>query len=353
MKIPAYVLALFLLLASCSQRTDTQPVMDTSAIRTLVPAPISAAGSSQWDGVIEAVQQADLTAQTGGRVAAVLVDVNDAVKANQALLRLTGVEQRAGNAASQAQVAAAKAQAVEAETTYSRYKGLAEKQYVSKQQVDQALAAYNTAKANVRAAQALAEQTAQLADYTQVRAPFDGVVSARLVEPGESVTLGQTLLRVFNPEQLRIQVQVPQRAADLLRQNPRADIRLDDGRTLAAERVVVYPSADAQAHSVTVRVLLPKTGKNLKPGQVAKVLFAIAAGTDALWLPESAIWRRGELSGVYVVTDKTILLRQLRLGESRDGRIEVLSGVTAGERIAVDPAQAALALAAFKAKAER
>ena len=91
MKIPAYVLALFLLLASCSQRTDTQPVMDTSAIRTLVPAPISAAGSSQWDGVIEAVQQADLTAQTGGRVAAVLVDVNDAVKANQALLRLTGV----------------------------------------------------------------------------------------------------------------------------------------------------------------------------------------------------------------------------------------------------------------------
>ena len=84
-----------------------------------------------------------------------------------------------------------------------------------------------------------------------------------------------------------------------------------------------------------------------------EVVFAIAAGTDALWLPESAIWRRGELSGVYVVTDKTVLLRQLRLGEIRAGRVEVLSGVTAGERIAADPAQAALALAVFKTGKER
>ena len=190
-------------------------------------------------------------------------------------------------------------------------------------------------------------------DYTQVRAPFAGIVSERLVEPGESVSMGQPLLRVFNPAQLRIQVQVPQRVADVLRQNPEADIILDDGVTVPAERVVVYPSADAQAHSVTVRVLLPKTEKAMKPGQVAKVVFAIAAATDALWLPESAIWRRGELSGVYVVTDKTVLLRQLRLGESRAGRVEVLSGVTAGERIADDPAQAALALAAFKTKTER
>jgi RND family efflux transporter MFP subunit len=327
--------------------------MDTGAIRTLTLAPISAAGNSQWDGVIEAVQQADLTAQTGGRVAAVLVDVNDTVKANQVLLRLTGVEQRAADAASQAQVAAAKAQAQEAETTYSRYKGLAEKQYVSKQQVDQALAAFNTAKANVRAAQALAEQSAQQAGYTQIRAPFDAVVSARRVEPGESVATGQALISVFNPSQLRIQVQVPERIADALRRNPEAEILLADGSALPAERVLVYPSADADSHSVTVRLQLPDSGKSLKPGQVAKVVFASAVGNASLWIPETAVWRRGELSGVYVVTDKALLLRQLRLGESRDERIEVLSGVNAGERIAADPAQAALALAAFRAKQAR
>jgi RND family efflux transporter MFP subunit len=327
--------------------------MDTSAINTLDLQSQGQDGVSQWDGVIEAVQQADLTAQTAGRVGAVLVDVNDTVQPNQLLLRLTGVEQQAGANAALAQVSAVKAQALEAESTYRRYAGLAAKQFVSKQQLDQALADRNAARAQVLAAEAQAAQAMQQNDYTQVRAPFAGIVSERLVEPGESVSMGQPLLRVFNPAQLRIQVQVPQRVADVLRQNPEADITLDDGVTVPAEQVVVYPSADAQAHSVTVRVLLPKTEKAMKPGQVAKVVFAIAAATDALWLPESAIWRRGELSGVYVVTDKTVLLRQLRLGESRAGHVEVLSGVTAGERIAADPAQAALSLAAFKTRTER
>jgi len=353
MKIRVIGITLSLAIAACSPSPESAPVMDTGTIKTLDLQTQGQAGVSQWDGVIEAVQQADLTAQTAGRVSAVLVDVNDAVQPKQLLLRLTGIEQQASVDSAQAQVAAVKAQAQEAESTYRRYAGLAEKQFVSKQQLDQALAARNAARAQVLAAEAQTAQAMQQNDYTQVRAPFAGIVSERLVEPGESVSMGQPLLRVFNPAQLRIQVQVPQRVADVLRHNPEADITLDDGVTLPAEQVVVYPSADAQAHSVTVRVLLPKTEKALKPGQVAKVAFAIAAGTDALWLPESAIWRRGELSGVYVVTDKTVLLRQLRLGETRAGRVEVLSGVSAGERIAVDPAQAALALAAFKTKTER
>lgn len=353
MNIRVISIAMSLAIAACSPSPVTTPAMDTGALKTLDLQAQGQAGASQWDGVIEAVQQADLTAQTAGRVGTVFVDVNDAVQPNQLLLRLTGIEQQAGANAALAQVAAVKAQALEAESTYRRYAGLAEKQFVSKQQLDQALAARNAARAQVLAAEAQAAQAMQQNDYTQVRAPFAGIVSERLVEPGESVTMGQPLLRVFNPAQLRIQVQVPQRVADVLRQNPEADITLDDGVTLPAEQVVVYPSADAQAHSVTVRVLLPKTEKALKPGQVAKVVFAIAAATDALWLPESAIWHRGELSGVYVVTDKTVLLRQLRLGESRAGRVEVLSGVIAGERIAADPAQAALALAAYKTKTER
>ena len=114
----------------------------------------------------------------------------------------------------------------------------------------------------------------------------------------------------------------------------------------------MYPSADAQAHSVTVRVLLPKSDKPLKPGQVAKVVFSIATTMNQLWIPESALWQRGELSGVYVITGQAVLLRQLRLGDRRNGKVQIVSGAKAGERIAVDPSQAASALAAFKAAAE-
>lgn len=351
MKVLTYSLVLSVMLTACSAEPDSSASMDTRAIETLELQTSSSAGTSQWDGVIEAVQQADLTAQTGGRVATVMVDVNDRVMVNQVLLRLTGIEQRAGQAASVALVAAAKAQAQEAETTYKRYKELANKQYVSKQQVDQASAAYNTALANVRAAQAQAEQAAQQTDYTQVRSPFDGIVSDRLVEPGESVVPGQALMSVFNPSQLRIQVQVPQQVADAIRKNPIAEIILADGSTLTAEQVLVYPNADAQAHSVTVRVQLPKSDSALKPGQVAKVAFAIAAKSSEFWIPESAVWHRGELSGVYVITSKNVLLRQLRLGETRNGKVQIVSGISAGERIATDPSQAALALAAYKSDA--
>jgi multidrug resistance efflux pump len=94
---------------------------------------------------------------------------------------------------------------------------LAKQQYISRQQLDQALAAKNAAVANARAAEAAVSQASQQADYTEIRAPYDGVLSQRLVEPGESVAPGQPLLRVFNPDRFRIQIQVPQGVAAAIR----------------------------------------------------------------------------------------------------------------------------------------
>ena len=354
MKNTLLALALSAALAACSSPPPNAPGMDLKAVAAITPEPSSTDAGSRWDGVIEAVQQADLTAQTAGRVASVAVDVNDRVAAGQVLLRLTGVEQRAGAEAARAQAAAARAQAVEAEASYRRFAGLAQQQYVSKQQLDQALAARNAAQAAARAAEANVAQAAQQADYTQVRAPYAGVVAQRLVEPGESVSPGQPLLRVFNPGRFRIQVQVPQGVAAALRAAPQADITLADGRVLAASEVIVYPGADADAHSVTVRVQLPADAGALMPGQVASVRFpAGGESAGALWLPQSALWQRGEVTGVYVLGKDRLLMRQVRIGERRGEQVEVLSGLAKGERVAADPVRAAQALAEFRAAQER
>ncbi|WP_297801206.1 efflux RND transporter periplasmic adaptor subunit [Arenimonas sp. GDDSR-1] len=339
-------------LASCSSETGLPPAMDLRSMEAIAPQTGNAGTGSSWDGVVEAVQQADLTAQTAGRVSAVLVDVNDRVSAGQVLLRLSGVEQRAGAEAARAQAAAARAQAVEAETSYRRYAGLAKQQYISKQQLDQALAAKNAAQANARAAEAVAAQAAQQADYTEIRAPYSGVLSQRLVEPGESVAPGQPLLRVFNPDRFRVQIQVPQGVAAIIRTAPQAEVVLVDGTVLTAESVLVYDSADAASHSVSVRVHLPKTETPLVPGQVASVRFAATTSDARIRLPETAIWHRGELSGAYVIGKDRLLLRQLRLGESRDGYVEVISGLSEGERVAADPVRAAQALSEYRAKQE-
>ncbi len=304
-----------------------------------------------WDGVVEAVRRADLAAQTAGRVSAVAVDVNDRVKAGDVLLRITATEQEAGANAARAQLRAAEASAIEAEQNWRRYAALADGQYVSKAQIDQARAARDSAQAARNAAAAVLAQASQQAAYTVVRAPFDGVVARRDVEPGETVAPGAPLASVYAPDALRIEVAVPQTRADAIRRDPSAQVVLADGRRLAPAEVIVFPAADPASHSVNVRVALPALDPLPAPGTTAKVVFA-AEAVDAggakggVRVPASSIAQRGELSVAYVVSDGRLLLRQLRLG-ARDGdAVEVIAGLQAGEVVAADPVAATKVIAA-------
>ncbi|WP_159015561.1 efflux RND transporter periplasmic adaptor subunit [Cognatiluteimonas profundi] len=338
--------SLVLALAACGSGTQTVelPPLPRLASHTVQAATVD--GGRAWDGVVEAVQQAQLTAQTAGRVTVVAVDVNDRVAAGEVLLRLTAVEQQAGANTARAQLRAAEAAAVEAEANFRRYDALASGQYVSRAQIDQARAARDSAVASRDAARAQLAQAGQQADYTVVRAPYAGIVSARLVEPGESVAPGQPLLAMYAPGALRIQVQVPQSDAEAIRSAGRAAVLLDDGRRLDAASVAVFPSADPATHSVAVRVILPAMEQAPSPGATAKVLFPIAgkADTGAVRIPRSALVQRGEVSGVYVIDGNRLMLRQLRLGRPAGDGVEVLAGLKPGERIATDPVAALQAL---------
>ena len=163
------------------------------------------------------MQRADLTAQTTGRVTAVNVDVNDPVAKGDVLLRLTAVEQEAGTNTARAQLRAAEAAATEAEANYQRYAALASGHYASRAPIHQARAARDSAFAARSAARAQLPQASPQTDYTVIRAPFAGIVSARHVEPGESVAPGQPLMEIYAPGALRIEVQVPQSDAVAIR----------------------------------------------------------------------------------------------------------------------------------------
>lgn len=351
MKKIAIGLAMGIVLTACNSAPETAPTINTAGIKTFNLQAQNAAGESVWDGTIEAVQQATLSAQTSGRVTMVLVDVNDQVKANSLLVQISAIEQQAGANTAQAQLNAVKAQAVATQNTYQRYELLAKQKYISKQQLDQALSDRNAANAQVAAMQAQVIQANQQTAYTQIRAPFDGIISDRFIEPGETISVGKVLLSIFNPENFRIELQVPQSTAEALRANPKAFVVLADGARIQAKELLVFPSADDNSHSIKVRVLLPINTAKIKPGQVAKVIFDVPASQTVLTIPKSALWQRGELSAVYVVTDKNIFLRQVRLGDVRGESIELISGVSSGERIALIPAQAAERLVQFKAKA--
>lgn len=347
---------LMLALAACGRHEAVQPLPPATGLKTLtVAGPAVDAAGPQWDGVVEAVRQAMLSAQTAGRVTEVLADVGDRVAAGQVLLRLSSVEQRAGRDAARAQLASAEATLTDAEAEHRRLAALLDRQYVSRAAVDQALARRDAARAARDAVRAQLSDAGQQADYTVVRAPYDGIVGARLVEPGESLAAGQPLLSVYVPGDMRVQVRVPQEQAEALRTVPRAEVILDDGRRLRPTAVVVYPQADAATHSVTVRLPLPPVQPALVPGATVKAVFpAAAAGAGSPpRLLASAVLQRGEVSAAYVLRQGRPELRQLRLGDRDGDEVQVIAGLKAGETVAADPLAALAWLAAQRAGEKR
>ncbi len=329
-----------LLLAACGATPPQTAPPAAPDLATITVADGGGPGGVAWDGVVQAVEQAVVSAQTGGRVTALAADVDQRVGAGAVLLRITSQEQAAAVQVARAQLQSAEAQRLDAKNRFDRASELVARQLISRDDFDRVRAASDAAGAAVESARGQLAQAAQQLAYTTVRAPYAAMVATRSVELGETVAPGQPLFTLYAPGALRLEVQVPQAQAEALRASASASITLADGREVAAAKVIVYPSADPQAHSTTVRVMLPALSPQPRPGQTAKVRFAAAPGPGGLWLPATAIVARGELSGAYVVDGQGVVLRQLRLGGRQGDRIEVLSGLAAGEKVATDPVAA-------------
>ncbi|GAB1408776.1 efflux RND transporter periplasmic adaptor subunit [Thermomonas brevis] len=350
--------AALLALAACGREQAPAKTPPLPALATIVVQADGGGAVRGWDGVVEAVRQAELTAQTAGRVSQVLADVNSRVPAGAVLLRLSAVEQQAGANTARAQLRAAEAAAQEAEQSYRRYAALAGGQYVSKAQIDNARAMRDSAIAARDAARAQLAQAAQQADYTVVRAPYAGIVARRHVEPGESVAPGQPLMTVYAPGALRIEVQVPQSQADAIRAASTATVTLADGRVVEPRSITVFPTADAATHSVAVRLDLREIDRAPTPGTTAKVSFPIPAESGEgrvgdIRIPAAALAQRGELAGAYVIDGDRVLLRQLRIGAREGETVTVLAGLKAGETIAADPVAALQAVQAQRKAAKQ
>ncbi len=298
------------------------------------------------EATIEAVHQATLAAQVAGRVIDLRVDAGDRVSAGDLLLRLDAAEATQAVAGAQAGVAQAEAGRIKARADFERARSLYERKFVSQSALDQARTALDAADAQLRAAQAGRGQAGTVQGYTQITAPFSGVVSARHVEPGEMAQPGKALLTIHDPASLRAVAAVSQqRIAALGTGALRARVELpDSGRWVDATAVTVLPAADARTHTVEVRVALPAGTEGVVPGSFARVHFD-GAERRRLVVPGAAVVRRGELTAVYVADEQgSFSLRQVRLGEAveAEGGVEVLAGLRSGETIALDPVQAGI-----------
>ncbi len=293
-----------------------------------------------WDGTVEAVNQATVSAQTSGRVAEILYDVNDFVEAGAAIMRFTDAEQQAAVGQANAALEEAQARFAEATQEYERVSNMYRRNAVSRAQFEQAEANRDAAGARLEAAGSAVAAAKEQLEYTEVKAPYAGIVSARHVEVGEMVAPGQPLMSGLSLGSLRVNVDVPQSLIKPLREIGQAYVYVGDDR-IAAESLTFFPVADPEANTFRVRVNLPENGASLLPGMFVKVGFVVGE-TRRLLIPAVAVVRRSELSAVYVVGEEKVVLRQVRLGRRYGPDVEVLAGLAAGEHVALDPVRAGI-----------
>ena len=332
-------IALALLAASAA--AAAQPALDVIKV-----APRPVAQTVAVEATVEAVKQATLGSQVAGRIVELPVKAGDPVRAGQVLARIDARAADAAVAASRSQLAEAEANLANAKRVHERNKALAAQKFVSQAAVDQSESAYEAALAQVEAVRANAGSAAVARDWTTIVAPYAGVVGETLAEMGDMATPGKPIVTVFDPREMRAVASVPQATL--------AKAKLDGARvdlpalatTLTPVRATVVPLADARSHTSRVRFDLPPA-EGLVPGQYARVRLPVGVAT-MLAVPASALLRRGEVTGVYVIDDKGApRLRQVRTGEPvGDDEIEILAGLAAGETIAANPVAAGLRTAA-------
>ena len=294
------------------------------------------------EGVVEAVRQTVVSAQVPGVINKLAVKAGDVVKSGQLLLQIDARAADQMSLASQAKAEEARTALNVANKDYERQKQLYAQEYISPAAMERAEAQYRAAQAQVNAALAQATAARAQTGFYTLNAPYGGLVADVDVTLGDMAMPGRPLLTVYDPSAIRVTAIVPQARAEQLFQNARLRIEipsLPEGlRWYEASASKLLPKADASTHTMQLRLDLPP-GTRLAPGTFARVHLPVAAeGGQRLFAPAKAVFKRAELTAVYVLDDQgKPRLRQVKTGPLVGDEVEILSGLSVGERVAVDP----------------
>jgi RND family efflux transporter MFP subunit len=287
-----------------------------------------------------------------GRITAVNVREGDAVRQGDTLVTIEDVQPKAAFEQAQAALTAADHEATAAESeralaqsTFARLNKLHEEKSISPQEFDeigarvQSATAHRDSAISARAQAAAGLQQARIVlDRARVRAPFDGVVTERRIDPGALASPGLLLLTIESAGRYRLEVSVDEHDLRHVRLGAGVLVLLDafDGAPITGKVVEIVPVADSASRSFVVKLELPAS-RNLRSGQFGHAEFGRGQKT-AILIPHTAVMEHGQVQSVYAVDGNNVAtLRYVTLGKIRAGDIEILSGLNPGEKIVSDP----------------
>jgi multidrug efflux pump subunit AcrA (membrane-fusion protein) len=326
-------------------------------------------------GTLAAVDQVTISSEADGKVSKILADLGDRVTAGQALISLDNEkqqynfdQQKATLARALAQYGApdpqhlpeiektpdvqkANADLLQARQAYDRTNELFKRSLVPRQTLDDAEATRESKRAsyesalqnakNLRASIQAAEANMKLADRqfrdTEIRAPFDGYVEKRFVNLGELVKTQMPVIAVVRVDPLKVIAEIPEKMAPWIHDGQPVQLFVDayPDRTFVGKVSRISPAVNTATRAFPFEALVPNRDAVLKPGTFARVHIESGKEDQVLTLPYTALQYRYGVNRVFVVDNDKLIVRELKVGDRMGERIEILTGVSAGDRVAV------------------
>lgn len=358
-------------LAACrgDDQDATRPQGPPIAVTVTPAMTVDAAARLEAGGVVSAVETAVISSRIVATIADVSVTAGDRVRAGDVLVRIDAADvverthqARAAALAAEKALAQARTEQTAADANqrlaaawHTRITALHARNSATDQERDEAEARLSAAAARVAGSQAATELAdanlvsaranvagaAATESYTLLRAPFNGLIIERLVDPGNLAAPGMPLLRIESDGTRQVVAQVDEARVSYVQPGDQVDVEIDapgdsgDDASIQGTVAEVARAVGADQRAFTVKVTLPRS-VTARTGTFARVIFR-GATRRALVVPASAIRRQGQVSSIFVVQDGVARLRLIQAGPPLSEGIEVLSGLDNGEVVVTIP----------------
>jgi RND family efflux transporter MFP subunit len=319
-------LSAVVLLPGCRQKSAEAPpaqARPTAMVQVQTVASVTRTAAEEVVGTVRPKLSATLSAKVSGAIAQMLAVPGQLVKAGQLLVEIDARE-------IQSRLDQAQAVRDQAAKEIERFKKLLEQRAVTQQEFDNVQSRFRVAEASVAEAQTMLS-------YTKVTAPFAGLVTAKRADVGDLAAPGKPLLDLEDATGLRLEADVPEALLDKVTLGSKLAVSVPSAK-LALEGVVseISPAADPISRTSKVKLDLPgATG--LRSGQFGRVAVPVAE-VSALRVPAAAVIVRGQMEIAFVIASGKAQMRLVKTGKHLGGEVEIVSGLSAGERLVISGA---------------
>lgn len=290
---------------------------------------------ASFAGEVRARSESALGFRVGGKIIARLVDVGAVVKRGTPLARIDPRDLQLNASSVNSQLAAAKADLVQAQSDYARYHDLFQKKFISAAEMDRRKATLDVAQARMAQAGAQLRVAENQNAYAVLAADRDGVITVVEADVGQVVAAGQTVVRLAREAEKEILIAVPENRLPEVRAAQRIEVSLwaSPERRYGGKVREVSPIADSVTRTYAVRIAVPDADAAMHLGMTASVMLQQPGAGNAAVLPLTAVYQQGANTALWVVDAATqsVKLVPVQIGAYRESTVTVLSGVNEGE----------------------